>query len=238
MAKRRRPRRQPVKRQLVSDGALCVTFVNTASEKRQPLATYEDLLAWGVETGVLAGGDASRLERSAGERPASAADVVRRAQTLRGRLERIFLAVAAGDKPAAADFEAFNGDLGAALSARRILPTTAGHRWAWGDRGGEDLDRMLWPILLSAADLLTSRHGRKLRRCPGKDCGLLFVDRSPGKPRKWCSLTCGNRSTSLKHYRAKIRPRRERQKKESEARQRARLAGYGEAWQPPEPEER
>ena len=34
---------------LRADGALCVTFVNSA--RRQPLETYDDLVAWSVDTG-------------------------------------------------------------------------------------------------------------------------------------------------------------------------------------------
>ncbi len=87
MAKRKTETR--LQKMLRSDGALCVTFVNTALGKRRPLESYADLLAWGVETGILAQAGATLLARVAAERPGPAAGVAKRAKTLRARLERI-----------------------------------------------------------------------------------------------------------------------------------------------------
>lgn len=198
---------------LRSDGALCLTFVNTASPRRQGFETYGDLLAWSVAAGALDGEWRPRLERTAAERPAIAAGVVRRTGTLRGRLRRILLTTARGERPAASDFAPFNAELGAALASRRLVPGAGVCRWSWADEGDGALDRMLWPVLLSAGELLASDAVLKVRRCPHDDCGLLFVARGGGRPRKWCSLACGNRSTSRKHYRRKIKPERQRQKK-------------------------
>ncbi len=231
----RRKRRQSVKAQLRSDGALCVTFVNTGSEKRQALETYADLLAWGVEAGALGAAEVPRLERRAAERPGIAAGVVRRARTLRRRLERILLALAEGARPAGDDLEALNAELSAAMPARKLVAVTSGYRWAWGEGAGDDDGRMLWPVLLSAADLLASADHRRVRRCPHDDCGLLFVARGSGRPRKWCGRACRDRASSRAHYHAKIKPRRRKQKRELRGRQRARLARVDEKWPPIKP---
>ncbi len=190
------------------DGALCVTFVNTAW--RKALETYDDLVAWGVETGTLSSADAPRLSRAAAERPGVAAGVTRRASTLRARLERMLLARADGRKAAAADFKAFNAELRATLAGRHMVQTTTGYRWAWAvDPGAEELDRMLWPVLYSTAELLASEDRFRVRRCPGKDCGLLFVARGSGSHRKWCSPACSERARSVKHYHKKVKPKRQ-----------------------------
>ncbi len=210
---KRGKRRQTAEQMRRADGALCVTFVNTAW--RRPLETYDDLVAWGVETGALSSSDAPRLSRAAAERPGIATGVARRAQTLRGRLERILLALARGEKAAAADFSAFNTELRAALSARCLVPTTTGYRWAWAvEDGEEDLDRMLWPVLFSAARLMASEARSRVSRCPGQDCDLFFIARGSGRPQKWCSKACGERARSVKHYQRKVKPaRKELQRK-------------------------
>lgn len=215
-----------------------MTFVNAGLGERPPLDTYADLLAWGLETGAVTAADASFLERAAAERPGVAAGVARQAQTLRARLERLFRAAAAARKPAAADLHAFNLELGRALSHRRLA--MAGRRYRWVvDVGAEgdaaDLDGVLRPVLLSAADLFTSRQFGWLRRCPGKGCDLLFLARATGgRPRKWCGPRCRDRASSFEHYHGKIKPKRDQKTSQEEAEQKAHLEGYGKYWKPSE----
>jgi predicted RNA-binding Zn ribbon-like protein len=202
---------------LRSDGALCVTFVNTGSGKRESLDSYGDLLAWGVATRILADAESRRLAGAAAAHPAKAADVLRRAQTLRARLQRILLALAAGQKPAASDFNPFNADLRRVMAARQLAADASGYRWTWGE-ADDDLDRVLWPVLLSAAVVLASRARGRVRRCRQEDCDLLFVARNGGKQRKFCGLSCGSRSSTRTHYRRKVKPAREQLKQEQKAR--------------------
>ena len=42
------------------DGALCATFVNSASIQRPGFATYPEFVAWGLANGALNGGEAAR----------------------------------------------------------------------------------------------------------------------------------------------------------------------------------
>ena len=66
---------------------------------------------------------------------------------------------------------------------------------------------------VSVADVLTSKYHRKVRRCPGEDCGLVFVDRTPGSPKKWCDTrTCGHRRNALKSYHRRMKRQRERKR--------------------------
>lgn len=223
MLKSRRPSRLPRR----SEGALCVTFINVAAGRGRAIDTYADLLAWGVETSAIAAAEAARLERQASEHPGQAQGVVRYGHALGARLERLLVAFVEGAKPAPKDLATFNAELSTALASRRLITTADNCEWAWGEREN-DLDRMLWPVLLSAADLLASGEAANLRRCLGEDCGRLFVARGSGRPRKWCSASCGNRATSRKHYRRVVRPQRERLKAERQGRQASRLAGYGD----------
>ncbi len=221
---------------LRADGALGLSFLNTASAKRESLETYADLVAWDVAAGTLSAVEGSRLAAVAAEHPGAAAGIARKARALCRRVERIFLAVATGRPVAAADFEPFNADLRRAMGARQLIPTATGYRWSWGDIDGEDLDRALWPVLLSIGELLASPDLERVRRCPDEDCGVWFIARGSGKPRKWCSVACRNRAASRRHYRDKIRPKRAAETRVKKGSESATLTGYGESQPPSKPE--
>ncbi len=217
-----------------------MTFVNAGprqagSAQRNPFASYADLLAWGIATGTLSRADATRLEAVAAERPGLASGVVRRARTLAGRLRRILLACAAGAIPDAADLEALNADLRAALAARQLIGVRGGCRWSWDAAGGDDLDRVLWPVLESASELLTAETVGKVRECAAEGCDLLFVARGGGKPRKWCSPACRNRETSSRHYQRRLKPARRERERQRRVEDAARRAGPGKRTRKPEP---
>jgi predicted RNA-binding Zn ribbon-like protein len=54
---------------------------------------------------------------------------------------------------------------------------------------------MLWPVLRSAAELLTSDRMDRVRLCSAEDCDWLFLDSSRNRSRRWCDMAvCGNRS--------------------------------------------
>jgi predicted RNA-binding Zn ribbon-like protein len=75
--------------------------------------------------------------------------------------------------------------------------------WHWG--GPEQaLDRPLWPIVRSAAELLSSDERTLLRECAAETCSWLFLDRSRSRRRRWCDMaTCGNRAKARRHYQRK-----------------------------------
>ncbi|MBI4413448.1 MAG: CGNR zinc finger domain-containing protein, partial [candidate division NC10 bacterium] len=75
--------------------------------------------------------------------------------------------------------------------------------WRWtGD--GQRLDRMLWAVTRSAADLLTSGELAAVRECEAETCAWLFMDRSRNRSRRWCDMkACGNRAKARRHYERK-----------------------------------
>lgn len=63
---------------------------------------------------------------------------------------------------------------------------------------------MLWPITLSAADVLLSPDLHQLQECPGPGCGWLFLDTSKNHKRRWCTMEgCGNRAKARSQYQRK-----------------------------------
>jgi predicted RNA-binding Zn ribbon-like protein len=191
----------------LSGGALCLDLVNTVSDwpqaSKDALPDYRALLAWGRQSGVVADEEAERLARSAARRPDAAARAFRKALDLRARLYRIFAAVAAGNSPSARDLSAFNRLLGEAMQRLQVLPSGGGFAWGWSAQTGA-LDRVLWPALRSAADLLTSDRRDRVRQCESDTCSWLFIDRSRGGRRRWCDMAvCGNRAKARRYYRRK-----------------------------------
>lgn len=53
-------------------------------------------------------------------------------------------------------------------------------------------------LLVAAGELLSSPQAARVRACPGRDCGWLFVNAS-GR-RRWCQMAvCGNRAKQAAH---------------------------------------
>ncbi len=49
--------------------------------------------------------------------------------------------------------------------------------------------------------LMDGRERRRVKMCPGDDCGWLFIDETKNGRRTWCSMkTCGNRAKAARHY--------------------------------------
>lgn len=49
--------------------------------------------------------------------------------------------------------------------------------------------------------LMDGRELRRLKMCPGDNCGWLFIDETKNARRNWCSMgTCGNRAKAARHY--------------------------------------
>ena len=56
-------------------------------------------------------------------------------------------------------------------------------------------ETLLLPIARSLADLVCSEDFTYLKACEGPTCTLLFIDRTRGSARRWCSMAvCGNRA--------------------------------------------
>lgn len=185
-------------------GRLCLDFANTVGGGRatphEHLNHYGDLVAWGRQAGVLTDGDARDLTRLATRHPEEAARTLADAIALREALYRIFSSVTDGAAAAAADLEVFNAALSRALTRLRIVPGSKEFEWTWATEEAA-LDRMLWPVVRSAADLLASEEVLRVGRCASESCDWLFLDTSRNHSRRWCDMRdCGNRAKARRHY--------------------------------------
>ncbi len=193
-------------------GSSCLDFLNTlgdrVSEKpNEHLTEYADLVRW-LETGDLLSREAgARLVRKSGSDSRAADAVLRRAVALREALYRIFTTIVAGEPPLASDLLLLNEEMADAMVHRRLVASEAGFELAWsGD--GDELAEPLWPVALSAAELLTSGSVARIKSCASDSCAWVFMDESRNRSRQWCEMeTCGNRAKARRHY-AKSRTNR------------------------------
>jgi predicted RNA-binding Zn ribbon-like protein len=186
-------------------GRLCLDFVNSVNwdsdtREAERFFEYTDLVRWGQFAGSLTERDAELLRRAAERRSQRAARIYRWALDLRAVLHRIFSAVASGTSPQTTDLAALNRALEQGLAKSKLVPGGDGFTWAWAGKENA-LERVLWPVVWSAAELLTSEKLGRVGQCAGDSCGWLFLDTSRNRSRRWCEMAhCGNRAKARRHY--------------------------------------
>ena len=111
-------------------------------------------------------------------------------------------AIAQGQPVKVADLAQLNEARSDALAHSQLIPSSTGPAGFVLDlTNKKSLHRMLWPLALSAAELLTSARPGQIRQCAGQGCDWLFLDTSRNHLRKWCSMDeCGNRSKSRRFF--------------------------------------
>lgn len=187
-------------------GRLCLDFTNTMDPRlgnhpHDYLADYADLVQWSLHTGLLTGGEVEHLLRDAARCPAEATMTFERAIALREAMYRIFSAVACSTVPEITDLDTLKAVFVEVMTHAQLIPAAHGFLWDWAERKNA-LDQMLWPVVCSAVELLTSEEVKKVKECPGVgDCGWLFLDTSKNGSRQWCSMEgCGSRAKMRRQY--------------------------------------
>ena len=185
-------------------GPLCLNFTNTAhgrgtGDHTDNLVDYSALIAWSRHAEAIGADEADQLLATAARHPRAAEAVRRRAIELRERLHRCFLALNHGSRPEAEDLAGINEELTHALPHVRLKPDGGGFSWAWDDQPA--LDRVLWPIVRSATQLLTAPELPRVKQCAGRGCSWLFLDTSKNGSRRWCEMeVCGSRAKARAYY--------------------------------------
>jgi predicted RNA-binding Zn ribbon-like protein len=176
-------------------GALCLDFANSVdwSQDDEPLAATDALaepdalLRWGHRLGVVEGAEA----------PTITDDEQAAAHDLRRALYDTFAGLARGAAPPPEALEALTRTHAAAAAAGQLV----GGERAWKlDWPADDPRRVRFAVTVDALGLLADEQRlARLRRCPGRNCGWLFLDVS-GR-RRWCSMTtCGSREKMRRMY--------------------------------------
>lgn len=181
----------------LSGGDLALDLANTKArrptpEPREDLLEYDDLVAWGVESGAIGAAEATKLRALASARPRAARAAVARARDVREAIFEVFSAVAGGRTIPPQALDRVNEALPDALARLRLARTGDKADWSWS--GEAHLDRVAWPAVRAAALLLTGPGLAHVRECAARDCAWLFLDESRNGTRRWCDMAvCGNR---------------------------------------------
>ena len=150
------------------------------------LAAPDVLRRWAVRLGLGdTGASAARAELD-------------RALELLGALHAAFAAIGLGNEPPTPALRAIAQNHAEAAAAARLEPAGDGtFRLAWR---GTDPNRIRYAVAVDAVTLLADpERARRIRHCPGHDCGWVFLDLS-GR-RRWCSMdTCGSRAKMRRLY--------------------------------------
>lgn len=182
-------------------GRVCLDFANTLRYRwrNPPEETFRhagDLALWLEQAGLLRPGSADHPD----------AAVLASARRLRETVDRAVLAVADGRLPSPGDVTVLNRAAARAPLPALQIAVTDGRLEAAGTTSiATDASAALTLIAQDAVDLLLSAEIRRVRVCGADRCALRFLDRSPARNRRWCSMSrCGNR-TKVRLHQARAR---------------------------------
>jgi predicted RNA-binding Zn ribbon-like protein len=124
-------------------------------------------------------------------------DELVRTRRLRAALFALVDAELAGRRPPEDAVTALNAAAANGGPPPRLVAVRGGLR---ADRAAADVNAALGVIARDAIDLLVGPERALLRECAADDCSGVYVDRSRGRRRRWCSSErCGNRARVAAH---------------------------------------
>jgi predicted RNA-binding Zn ribbon-like protein len=143
-------------------------------------------MRWGQRLGIV-GGRAPRADE----------DELAAAHDLRRALHAAFVATANGEAPRPATLGVLTATHAAAIAAAHLARRDGAWAPEWPAR---DPRRVRFAVAADAIALLgDAPRLARVRLCPGRNCGYLFLDAS-GR-RRWCSMTaCGSREKMRRMY--------------------------------------
>lgn len=184
---------------------VCLDFTNTvgwhASENpTEWIHNYKDLLEWCSRINLITQEKKLILTKESERLHLQSSIVYNLALELRECLYRIFCNAIENKPINHADLYIFNQHLH--NSFRHLTLRARGNKYYPEFNDSNTLDSVLWPIVKSALELITSdKLLTKLKQCGGGACGWIFLDTSRNRSRKWCSMNdCGNRAKVKRHY--------------------------------------
>jgi predicted RNA-binding Zn ribbon-like protein len=128
--------------------------------------------------------------------------VLASAKELRGTLDGV-LRARLGQQEIPADLGSVGRFFAVAVTRGRLQASDTGLRWTWPTLSQVDLEAPLWPIAVSAVDLLDKTPLDLLGRC--HYCRWLFLDTSRNRTRRWCSMNACGGTDKMRRHRARLR---------------------------------
>jgi predicted RNA-binding Zn ribbon-like protein len=164
-------------------GRISLDLVSTVRRRQSSgidLLTRPDDAARWLRAAQLVAGDVNPTEAQ-----------FRRLIHLREAVYALCKAALSGKRPGEADIAIINNT--AARASERL---ELDGQWRLHVRTVNLVELAIARVAKDAAQMLGSPETRELLRgCEQDDCGTLFIDASPGRRRRWCSMTrCGSRA--------------------------------------------
>ncbi|MBU2491587.1 MAG: CGNR zinc finger domain-containing protein [Bacteroidetes bacterium] len=187
-------------------GNLCLDFINTVGGRvendadsstsytilSEKLNDFLDLADWGKKKKLLNEKEVKELILFSSENNKAANRLFQRAITFREAIYRIFKGISEGREPTDKDINIINTECLSARENQTLIYENKLFAWKFV-HGGNEAENIIRMISLSAAELLTSEQIKRIKQCPGENCGWLFLDTSKNGSRQWCDMkVCGN----------------------------------------------
>jgi predicted RNA-binding Zn ribbon-like protein len=193
----------------LAGGTLALDFANTVGgthvrPTHDHIRGYGDIVGFATLAGGIGPAVAKRLRQRAERDPRRAEAVYELGITLREAIWAVFSSLASGEAPHDADLALISDAAAAGAARAQLVYDRDGVGWSLPS-DGDELERPLWEIARSAADLLTSGDRDRVKECASATCEWVFLDRSRNHSRRWCEMSdCGNRAKA-RRFQAKKR---------------------------------
>jgi len=180
---------------------LCLDFINTDlvlnGQPTDLLSSFQELVAWLVQAGLLTEEEAKKTER---EGTRQGAETLKQAKTFRTTMREMVERLAAHKPIPQAALDAVNQ-----LLRHRVGYPQIGRRGGAFERTYraefDESSQLLGLLAEAASDLLCVCDLSLIKKCQNPACVLYFYDMTKNHARHWCSMSlCGNRSKVAAHY--------------------------------------
>ena len=189
-----------------STGWLCLDLANTvdwhaSSDPEDTINTYADLLNWAKKVAIVSADEAKLLQDASEKEPSKAQLILNKAKAIREAIYETLSRISQGQPAKKPDLAVINKAIADMLSRSKLIFKDGSFVWDW-DSQSKELSFILWPIVRSTAELMTSEALHRVGQCADdRGCGWLFWDSSRNKSRRWCDMRdCGNRAKARRFY--------------------------------------
>ena len=180
----------------------CLDFINTDlvmnGQPTDLLSSFQDLVAWLVQAGLLTEKDAARIEGGGGH---DAMETLKQAKAFRRTMRDMAERLAARKPVPQAALDLINELLRHRLGHAQVIRRSRMFERRY-EAGFEHANQVLGLLAEAASDLLCACDLSLVKQCQNPACVLFFYDTTKNHARHWCSMDlCGNRSKVAAHYR-------------------------------------
>ena len=180
----------------------CLDFINTDlvmnGQPTDLLSSFQDLVGWLVQAGLLTEKDAARIE---GGGDHDAMETLKQAKAFRSTMRNMAERLAARKPVPQGALALINHLLRHRIGYAQVTRRNGMFERRY-EAGFEDANHVLGLLAEAASDLLCTCNLSLVKQCQNPACVLFFYDTTKNHARHWCSMDlCGNRSKVAAHYR-------------------------------------